>query len=98
MHHIASVTEQSAVGLSPPYGASFPALTRHPGSRCRLPGAATYFAAARAASMITFATDCGSDAIGTWLVGSSVVVAPIFFAIARCAPGSIMRSLAATTR
>ena len=55
-----------------------------------------YLAAARAASMITFATASGLDTIGTWLVGTSVVVAPIFFASARCAPGSIMRSWPAT--
>src|SRR5690606_1143984 len=56
----------------------------------QLPVAAT-------ASRITLATSAGRDCCGTWLVASSVVLAPIFAAIARCRPGSIMRSRALTT-
>jgi c-di-GMP-binding flagellar brake protein YcgR len=48
------------------------------------------------ASRITFATSAGRDCCGTWLDGSSVVRAPIFFAMSRCSCGSIMRSLLLT--
>src|SRR5260370_42559366 len=50
-----------------------------------------------AAAMIAAATSFGRDCIGTWLVGSAVVVAFIFFAIARWRSGWIMRSFSATT-
>src|SRR6267378_7160958 len=49
-----------------------------------------------AAAMMTAATAFGCDCIGTWLVGSEVALALIFFAIARSASGWIIRSFSAT--
>ena len=51
---------------------------------------------ASTAAMITAATSAGRDSCGTWLVGSVVVVAPIFLARARSRSGEMMRSLALT--
>src|SRR4249919_445631 len=45
---------------------------------------------------MTSATALGCDSIDTWLVGSSVVAALIFFAKALSASGWIIRSLAET--
>src|SRR5256885_8172723 len=49
-----------------------------------------------AAARITAATSFGRDSIATWLVGSAVMLAPIFFAIARWSSGWIIRSFSAT--
>src|SRR3981189_1691031 len=46
--------------------------------------------------MMTAATAFGCDCIGTWLVGSAVILALIFFAIARSRSGWIIRSFSAT--
>src|SRR5882762_1166912 len=48
------------------------------------------------AARITAATSFGRDCIGTWLVGSVVVLALIFFAIALSRAGWIIRSFSAT--
>ena len=45
---------------------------------------------------MTAATALGRDCIGTWLVGSAVILALIFVAMARSRSGGIMRSFSAT--
>src|SRR5882762_5953491 len=49
-----------------------------------------------AAARITAATSFGRDSMGTWLVGSDVTLALIFFAIVRWTSGWIIRSFSAT--
>src|SRR5690242_10194894 len=49
-----------------------------------------------AAARITAATSFGRDSMATWLVGSDVTLALIFFAIARSTSGWIIRSFSAT--
>src|SRR6267143_2909197 len=65
------------------------------GSLYDLPLELRYLLASAAARM-TAATSFGRDCIATWLVGSAVVVAWIFFAIACSSAGWIIRSFSAT--
>src|SRR5712671_5700951 len=67
-----------------PFGHSFAAET------------AAFEALFPAAARITAATSFGRDNMTTWLVGSDVTLALIFFAIARSTSGWIIRSFSAT--